>query len=105
MLFGGSGVGAGWRTVTLYAGVSGRSGCWMTGAERLSADCGTSENLSETKLSISSGEMMNGTDFLPRMLRKPVMVFCAFLTSWCLAWLPMYCDYQAISMLLWKNRT
>jgi hypothetical protein len=28
----------------------------------------------------------------PRRFRNPVMVLCAFLTSWCFAWLPMYCE-------------
>lgn len=35
---------------------------------------------------------MYGTYFFPRRLRKPVIVFWAFLTSCCLAWFPMYCD-------------
>lgn len=39
------GVGAGWRTFTLYAGTSGSSGCWITGAEVTSLSFGISENL------------------------------------------------------------
>ena len=40
-----SGEGAGIKTCTLYAGVSGRSGCWMTGAEDVGRSFGSSENL------------------------------------------------------------
>lgn len=40
-----SGDGAGSRTCTLYAGVSKRSGCWMTGADDVERSIGTSENL------------------------------------------------------------
>jgi hypothetical protein len=40
-----SGDGAGSSTCTLYAGVSGMSGCWMTGAEDVERSFGSSENL------------------------------------------------------------
>ena len=40
-----SGEGAGNKTCTLYAGVSGISGCWMTGAEDVERSFGSSENL------------------------------------------------------------
>lgn len=40
-----SGDGAGCSTCTLYAGVSGKSGCWMTGAEDVERSFGSSENL------------------------------------------------------------
>lgn len=34
---------------------------------------------------------MCGTYFLPRRFLNPTMVFFEFFTSWCFAWLPMYC--------------
>ncbi len=37
------------------------------------------------------------THFFPRRLRNPVMVFCEFFTSCCLAWFPMY-FYRSISI-------
>jgi hypothetical protein len=40
-----SGDGAGSNTFTLYAGISGMSGCWMTGAEDVDRSFGSSENL------------------------------------------------------------
>ncbi len=40
-----SGDGAGCKTCTLYAGVSGRSGCWMIGAEDVGRSFGSSEYL------------------------------------------------------------
>jgi hypothetical protein len=40
-----SGDGAGNSTCTLYAGVSGMSGCWMTGADDVGRSFGSSENL------------------------------------------------------------
>jgi len=40
-----SGDGAGCKTFTLYAGVSGSSGCWMTGADVVGRSFGRSENL------------------------------------------------------------
>lgn len=39
------GVGAAWRTCTLYAGMSACSGCCMTGADTEGLSEGSSENL------------------------------------------------------------
>ena len=39
-----------------------------------------------------NGTKARDTHFLPRMFRKPVIVFWEFFTSWCFAWFPMYCN-------------
>jgi len=62
----------------------------MTGVDTDSLSWGTSENLRSFQHQ-EQGEW-EAAYFFPRRLRKPVMVLCAFLTSCCFAWFPMYCD-------------
>jgi hypothetical protein len=81
----GRGAGAGWRILTVYAGSSDIDGCWMMGAEFVALFLGVSENLRiEVKILFIVNLCCN-SHFLPRRLRNPVMVFCEFFTSWCLA--------------------
>jgi hypothetical protein len=85
-----SGVGAGTKTWTLYAGVSGNSGCWMTGAEDVGRSFGSSENLRGDMILSENWSTNSRTHFLPNKLRKAMMVFALFFTSWGFASLPMY---------------
>ena len=43
-------------------------------------DCGISENL-DTPVELPDVNFFNKTYFFPRRSRKPVIVFCGFLTS------------------------
>ena len=52
----------------------------LRGAERLIVDCGISENL-DTPVELPDVNFFNKTYFFPRRSRKPVIVFCGFLTS------------------------
>lgn len=73
----GSGDGAGCSTCTLYAGSSGISGCWITGADVLTSGGVISENLDGNGESIACA-ITTGSGrayFFPKRFRKPTIVF------------------------------
>lgn len=70
----GRGFGAGWRIVTLYAGSSGFSGCWMIGAETTSLSLGISENLQHKCLAQHRSIWRKG--FLPSAEKVPEADYC-----------------------------
>ena len=72
-----SGDGAGCKTFTLYAGASGMSGCWITGAEDVGRSFGSSENLLPPRVILDSSRCQErGNSLFTKQVTKPYDGIC-----------------------------